>query len=83
MPSINLEIIAPTGVIFQGDCQMVIVPSTDGDIGIMHGHEVIAATLKTGQIVVSDDKDNVVETFDVTGGFVEVKDAGNILVLVD
>ena len=83
MPSINLEIIAPTGVIFKGDCQLVVVPSTDGDIGIMHGHEVIAATLREGQILVSDDKDNVVETFDVTGGFVEVKDADNVLVLVD
>ena len=83
MPSLNLEIIAPTGVIFKGDCQMVVVPSADGEIGVMHGHEILVANLKDGQVVVYDEKDNVTETFDVKGGFVEVKNAGSVLVLVD
>jgi F-type H+-transporting ATPase subunit epsilon len=83
MADLNLEIIAPTGVIFKGSCHMAVVPSVDGEIGVMYGHETIVAMLKAGQISVYDNKQNVVKTFAVESGFAEMQGAEKLLVLVD
>ncbi len=79
--SLHLEIISPTGVLFRGVCHMVVIPSVEGDIGVMHGHESIMVTLKAGQIAIYDDKQNVVKTFDIENGFAE-QSAEKFLILV-
>jgi F0F1-type ATP synthase epsilon subunit len=62
---------------------MAVVPSVDGEIGVMYGHETIVAMLKAGQISVYDNKQNVVKTFAVESGFAEMQGAEKLLVLVD
>jgi F-type H+-transporting ATPase subunit epsilon len=79
--SLHLEIISPTGVLFKGACHMVVIPSIEGDIGVMHGHESIMVTLKAGQIAIYDDKQNITKTFDVENGFAE-QSAEKFLILV-
>ena len=46
MPSLSLEIISPSGIIFKGDCHMAVIPSVSGEIGVMHGHEAAIASLQ-------------------------------------
>ncbi len=60
---------------------MVVIPSVEGDIGVMHGHESIMVTLKAGQIAIYDNKQNVVKTFDIENGFAE-QSAEKFLILV-
>jgi len=83
MSLLKLEIISPNGVLFKGECYLVTVPSIDGELGVMHGHEAVLAALREGQVVVYDDKQNVVKSFDVQGGFAEMQGTEKLLVLVD
>lgn len=83
MSLLNLEIIAPSGVLFKGECHLVTVPSVAGDIGVMHGHEAVIAVLREGQIDVYDDKQSILKTFNVQGGFAEMQGVEKLVVLVD
>ena len=62
---------------------MATVPSVEGEMGIMFGHEAVIATLKEGQITVYDDKQNVIKTLEVKSGFAKMQSAEKLLVLVD
>lgn len=83
MANLNLEIISPSGILFSGTCNMATVPSVEGEMGIMFGHEAVIATLKEGQITVYDDKQNVIKTLEVKSGFAKMQSAEKLLVLVD
>ncbi len=83
MTDLNLEIISPNGVVFKGNCHMAVVPSVDGEMGVMFGHEAVIVGLKAGEVTIFDDKQNSLKNFAVTSGFAEVKSDGNLLVLID
>ncbi len=83
MTNLNLEIISVQGVILKCECNMAVVPSVEGDIGVMYGHESIIAKLQEGQITVYDDKQNIVKQIDIVGGYAEMHGAEKLSVLVD
>ena len=83
MANLNLEIISVQGVILKWQCDMVVVPSVEGEIGVMYGHESIIAKLKEGQISVYDDKQNIIKQIEITGGYAEMHGAEKLSVLVD
>lgn len=83
MTNLNLEIISVHGVVLKCDCDMVVVPSVEGDLGIMYGHESVITILREGQITVFDDKQNIVKQIDVTGGYAEMHGAEKLSVLID
>ncbi len=83
MTTLNVEIISPNGALFQGECHLVVVPSVSGDIGIMHSHEAVIATLREGKIEIFDDKESLVKSFDVKSGFAEMRDLDKLVILVD
>lgn len=82
MTNLNLEIISPKGILFKGTCNMATIPSVEGEMGVMAGHEAVIVSLKAGQIAVYDDKQNLVKTFDVESGFAE-QSAEKLLVLAE
>jgi F0F1-type ATP synthase epsilon subunit len=61
----------------------VTVPSVEGEMGVMYGHEAVIASLQEGQIKIFDDKQNVVKTFDVKAGFAEMQGSEKLLILLD
>jgi len=83
MSALNLEIISVQGIIFKGECNMAVVPSVNGDIGVMHGHEAVIAKLREGQITVYDDKQNILKQIEVEGGYAEMQGLDKLMVLVD
>jgi F-type H+-transporting ATPase subunit epsilon len=83
MANLNLEIISPKGILFQGECFMTTVPSVEGEMGVMFGHESVIAALKAGVITIYDDKQAIVKTIEINGGFAEVQNNKKLLVLVD
>ncbi len=80
---LKIEIISPTGVIFEGQCSMAVVPSVAGEIGVMQDHEAFVSSLKEGKVLVYNDKQEVVKEVDVAGGFAEISDGQKLIVLVD
>ncbi len=83
MSALNLEIISPSGILFKGECHLVVVPSQSGDVGVMHGHEALIASLREGKIDIYDEKQNIIKSFDVKSGFAKMQGIEKLSVLVD
>lgn len=81
---LEVEIISPQGIVFDGICHVAVVPSIDGDIGVMHNHESFIAKLQKGEIrIFKDSSKDQSYTFPVENGFAEIKSQGKLLVLID
>lgn len=81
--NLNLELISPSGFLFNSSCNLVTIPTVDGEAGIMQGHELIITTLEAGSVNIYDDKQNLIKSFEIKSGFAEMKDSDNLLVLVE
>ena len=66
----DLQIITPDKTLYDGKADMVVVPGTDGLIGILNNHAPLVSALKSGSVKVKiDDSEKM---FEVSGGVVEV-----------
>jgi F-type H+-transporting ATPase subunit epsilon len=69
--SIRCEIVSQDRMVFEGDADIVVLPGTDGEMGILPHHAPLLTTLKIGIIKVrSGGKE---EIFTVAGGVAEVQ----------
>ena len=82
---IHFQLVSLTGTKFDGDAYEVVLPTLDGEIGVLQDHMPLVSVAKTGVIAVrkdARDSDRTLEYFVISGGVIEVSD--NILrVLVD
>ena len=68
---IRCEIVSQDRMVFEGDADIVVLPGTDGEMGILPHHAPLLTTLKIGIIKVrSGGKE---EIFTVAGGVAEVQ----------
>ncbi len=68
---IRCEIVSQDRMVFEGDVDIVVLPGTDGEMGILPHHAPLLTTLKIGIIKVrSAGKE---EIFTVAGGVAEVQ----------
>jgi F-type H+-transporting ATPase subunit epsilon len=74
----KLQIITPDQELFSGEVNSIIVPGTDGLIGILNNHAPMVSSLKKGQVKVGLEKDE--RLFDVNGGVIEVL-KNNVIIL--
>jgi F-type H+-transporting ATPase subunit epsilon len=68
---IRCEIVSQDRMVFEGDADIVVLPGTDGEMGILPHHSPLLTTLKFGFIKVRT-KDRE-EIFTVAGGVAEVQ----------
>ena len=66
----TVEILTPDVVLYEGDATYVGLPGSDGSLGILNKHAPLVTTLREGEVVVKNVKDE--QTFAVKGGTVEV-----------
>lgn len=68
---LQVEVVAADRMVWEGDATMVIVRTTEGDIGIQSGHEPLLAGLVpcAAEIVAADGRREVVA---IDGGFLSV-----------
>lgn len=82
---IHLQLVTLTGTKFDGEAYEVILPTIDGEIGVLPGHMPLISVATSGVIAVRkqpNDSDAAREYFATNGGVIEV--AGDLLrVLVD
>ena len=69
--SIRCEIISQDRIVFQGEADMVLLPGTDGEMGILPHHAPLLTTLKYGIIKVRSQEREII--FTVAGGIAEVQ----------
>lgn len=68
---IRCEIVSQDRLVFEGEADIVIVPGSLGEMGIMPGHAPLLSTLELGVIRVKNG--DLEDVFTVTGGFIEVQ----------
>lgn len=67
----NLSIVTAEGLLYQGDIEMLVAPSVDGELGILTNHHPLVTKLGPGAMrVVKTDKTE--QTLFVNGGYLEV-----------
>jgi F-type H+-transporting ATPase subunit epsilon len=68
---INLEIVSPEKLLLSRDVDMVVIPASEGDMGVLEGHAPMTVALRGG-VVSLYEGDRVTESLFVAGGFAEV-----------
>lgn len=68
---IRVEIVSQDRMVYQGDADMVLLPGTEGEMGILPNHSPLLSTLKFGILRVRAQGKE--ELFTVAGGLVEVQ----------
>jgi F-type H+-transporting ATPase subunit epsilon len=68
---IRCEIVSQDRVVFQGDVDMVILPGTSGELGVLPHHSPVLTTLKYGVVRVR--RAQTEQVFAVAGGVAEVQ----------
>ena len=71
MNTLHLEIITPEKIVYTDEVGMVVVPGSEGNLGILPNHIPLFTKLKSGEIKVK--KENEVILLAVSGGFVDVQ----------
>jgi F-type H+-transporting ATPase subunit epsilon len=71
---LHFELVSPAKLLKSADADMVVVPGTEGDFGVLPAHAPVVSTLRTGVIEVHDGDEP--EKLLVVGGFAEVNAAG-------
>jgi F-type H+-transporting ATPase subunit epsilon len=79
--SLNVNVVDANNLIWKGECEFVVAPSADGEIGIYSGHVPVLSILKKGTVTI---RENENKQFDIkiSKGFISV-DSDNIEITVE
>ena len=72
MTTIGFDLVSPEKLIFNDKVGMVIVPGKEGDIGVLPGHSKLLSSLRPGRVMVYGEDKNLLKSFFLSGGFVEI-----------
>ena len=81
METLKLEVITPSGAIYDGTALSVTLPGDEGEFGVLPHHATLTTLLKAGVIDI-EKEDKTVESVVVNWGVVQV-DEKKVVVLVD
>ena len=70
MATFRFSLVAPERELFAGEVDQVDAPGTEGDFGVLAGHEPLMTTLRPGEVVVRTGGQRRV--FSVDGGFADI-----------
>jgi F-type H+-transporting ATPase subunit epsilon len=68
---LNVSVISPEAVLFEGTTDAVVAPAFDGEVGILTGHAPLMTLLGKGVLRVGGEGGR---RFNVEGGFLQVVD---------
>jgi F-type H+-transporting ATPase subunit epsilon len=76
------SVATPDGTVASGESVFIVVPTTNGELGIMAGHAALVSSVSPGEMrVTAPDESGTVRTITVGAGVVDVRDnAARILV---
>ena len=71
MAKVSFQLVMPEREVLATEADMVVVPGSEGDFGVLHGHAPLISTVRPGVLeVIQGNK--VDQRFIVVGGFAEV-----------
>ena len=69
---LTLELVTPEKVAWSAPADFVVLPASEGEMGVLPGHQSFLVKLSMGEVRVSDG--GQIKRFAVSGGFAEIKD---------
>ena len=72
MANLHCVVTSPEALVFEGAARAVVVPATDGEMGILPRHAALIGTLSSGELRVETEDGQKSRYFVHGGGFVEV-----------
>ena len=72
MATISFDLVSPEQLLFNDEVGMIIVPGKGGDIGVLPRHSKVLSSLRPGRVMVYGENKNLLKSFFVAGGFVEI-----------
>jgi len=81
METLKLEIVTPTGVLFDDEVKMVTVPGKEGEFGILPHHASLISLLKAG-VIEYETKDGKKGVIAINWGHVKIEESG-VTILAD
>ena len=69
--TVEFELVSPQKLLKSQPVAMVVLPCSDGDIGVLPGHSPLIATVRPGVVDIHENG-KVTERIFVSGGFAEV-----------
>ncbi len=70
--TISFDLVSPEQLIFNDKVGMIIVPGKEGDLGVLPGHSKLLSSLRPGRVLVYGESKNLLKSFFVSGGFIEI-----------
>ena len=70
--TISFDLVSPEQLVFNDKAGMIIVPATEGDIGVLPVHSKFLSSLRPGRVLVYGEDKHLLQSFFVSGGFVEI-----------
>jgi F-type H+-transporting ATPase subunit epsilon len=68
--ALELVVVTPAGEAFRGPVESVVLPGTEGEFGVLPGHERFLCPLRTGAVEIRTPKGTVWAA--ISGGFADV-----------
>lgn len=81
MKKINLKIITPERLVYQNEVDEISISTESGMVGILPDHIPLVSIIKAGELIVK--KDEEILPLAVSGGVLEVKPNGQVIILAD
>lgn len=70
MSKINVELVTPEKLVLSEDVDMVVIPGSDGDFGVLANHSPVISSIRPG--VVELENGSKKQRIFISGGFAEV-----------
>ena len=68
---VAFELVSPERLLLAADCEMVVVPGSEGDFGVLAGHAPMISTVRPGVLEVHEEGAVTNRVF-ISGGLAEV-----------
>jgi F-type H+-transporting ATPase subunit epsilon len=78
--SLTLEIVTPEAKVYSDTIDSVVIPTVEGEIGVLPGHIPLLTQIEHGQLLVT--KGNATQLLAVSGGFAQI-DGDKVRVLAE
>ncbi len=69
---VQFELVTPERLVVSQMVEMVVVPGTEGNFGVLPGHAPLISTIRPGTIDIYETRPNISERIFVVGGIAEV-----------
>src|SRR5713226_2852565 len=69
---VQFELVTPERLLLSEMVEMVVIPGTEGNFGVLPGHAPLISTIRPGTIDIYEGRTTIIERIFVVGGIAEV-----------